>query len=298
MRFANGLFLLLLMVAAAVPVRADVHALRRELDRSYSAWREAMATKNFSGWQQTTAAHRQMSIRNLIVSQQQPFPAALFAVPMKPPETAPLRFVEVQQNGETASLVYFGKVDLGIADAAEIPENLLFLRFVREASGWKFDTTSLINLEPQPDVRAVLKGGGKPGLLSDPDLLPTGVVPPVAKPCPKPDRIGVLQVASFGYETRAVVNGFDVASVTDNAEEHIIIGGLRDGVNPLVLDLKEVPLPPGAPADAERVVRVSALVLTGEEKRPAIEVFEWKPTAQPGAGTQNLVIHVSKITLR
>jgi hypothetical protein len=293
-----AIVLLLLLVAGTDLARADVHALRRELDRTYSAWREAMAARDFAGWQRTTAAHRQMSIRNLIVSQQQPFPAAMFAVPMKPPETAPLRFVEVRQKGETASLVYFGKVDLGIAEITEIPENLLFLRFVKESDGWKFDTTSLINLEPQPDVRAALKAGGKPELLSDPDLLPDGVVPPVAKPCPKPDRIGVLQVASFGYETRAAVNGFPVAAVTDNIEEHIIIGGLRDGTNPLVLELKEVPLPDGAPPDAERVVRVSALVLTGEEKRPAIEVFEWKPTSSPGEGTQNLVIHVSKITLR
>jgi len=299
MRFA---FVFSMMVFMALSVTATQawgqQELRRELDRVYSDWRASLETKSLGNWQRATAAHRQMSIRNLIVSQQQAFPSAMFAVPMKPPETALLRFVDVKVNGPTASLIYFGKVDLGVADPSEIPDNLLYLNFVKEESGWKFDTTRLVNLEAMPDVRAALKTGGNSAALDNPELLPTGVVPPVAKPCPMPDRIGVLQVESFGYQTDANVNGFDVASVTDNAEEHIIIGGLRDGVNPLKLQIKQVPLPPEAPKDAERILRISAIILTGEQQRPVIEVFDWTPQAAVADGPQDLVIHVSRITMR
>lgn len=292
------LALLTIMIWGMHSLHADSASLRRELDQVYRAWRNAMVTKSQAEWQKSTAAHRQMSIRNLIVSQRQPFPHAMFEMPLRPPETSLLRFVEARERGRAATLVYFGKVDIGVADPSEIPDNLLYLMFVKEATGWKFDTLRLINLEPMPEVRSALKNGGKPELLNEPELQPQDVVPAVAKPCPVPDWVGVLQIASFGYETSASVNQFDVATVTDNMEEHIIIGGLRNGANPLRLELKEVPLPPEAPPNAERVIHISALVLTGEEKRPTVQVFSWKPEKPPGSGPIDLLIHVSQNTMR
>ena len=52
---------------------------------------------------------------------------------------------------------------------------------------------------------------------------------------------------------------FDVGTVQDNAEEHLVIGGLRNGDNPLVVETKQVPVPEGA----ERSLEVNALILTG-----------------------------------
>ena len=104
----------------------------------------------------------------------------------------------------------------------------------------------------------------------------------------------MLQIASFGYATRAIVNGFDTATVQDNAEEHIVIGGLKDGENPLALTVKPLPVP----ADAERSLEVNALVLTGDQKRPTIRVFSWKPEGATVPEQVNLTIHVSRITLR
>ena len=291
MRFATFLATFLLF---AVALPAEDYALRSELERTYSAWRSALAARDLTGWQRATASYRQMATRNLIVSQKQPFPDALFNLPLRPAEVTMLRFIQLKVAGNTAHVAYFGKVDLGLIDPSEIPESILILKFVKEATGWKFDTSRLLNLGGSPEIRAALKNGGNTQVLDEPSLAPSGIVPVTAQACPVPDRIGVLQVASIGYATRATVNGFEVATVQDNAEEHIVIGGLRDGENPLLLEVKEVPIPDGE----ERHLEVNALVLTGDEKKPTIRVFEWTPQGKSLAEPLKLTIYVNRITLR
>lgn len=291
MRFATFLATFLLF---AVALPAEDYALRSELERTYSAWRSALAARDLTGWQRATASYRQMATRNLIVSQKQPFPDALFNLPLRPAEVTMLRFIQLKVAGNTAHVAYFGKVDLGLIDPSEIPESILILKFVKEATGWKFDTSRLLNLGGSPEIRAALKNGGNTQVLDEPSLGPSGIVPVTAQACPVPDRIGVLQVASIGYATRATVNGFEVATVQDNAEEHIVIGGLRDGENPLLLEVKEVPIPDGE----ERHLEVNALVLTGDEKKPTIRVFEWTPQGKSLAEPLKLTIYVNRITLR
>ena len=284
-------FVLAAILSSSMTLRAADAAVRPELERTYSAWRAALAARDVSGWQKATASHRQVATRNLIVSQKQPFPDALFNLPMRPAEIATLRFLQIKVLGNTAN---FGKVDLGLVDPSEVPDNILILKFVREAAGWKFDTSRLLNLAGSPEMRASLQNGGTPAVLDDPAFAPDGVVPPTAKPCPAPDRIGVLQVASFGYITRATVNGFDAGTVQDNAEEHIIIGGLRNGENPLVLEVQEQAIPEGE----DRHLEVSALVLTGNEKKPTIQVFSWKPEGKNLAEPVKLTIFVNRLTLK
>jgi hypothetical protein len=268
--------------------------LRRTLERIYSSWRQAMVGQDVSGWQQSTAAYRQMATRNLIVSQKQPFPHALFAVPVRPPETSTLRFLGTTVRGNTANAAYFGKVDLGLVEAPQIPDSLLILKFIKESSGWKFDTTQLFNLGSAPEIQAALKNGGRATFLDNPEFAPSGEVPPVPKACPNPDRIGVLQIASFGYATRATVNGFDVATVQDNAEEHLVIGGLKNGDNALVVEARQIPVPAGE----KRSLEINAIILTGDPKRPTIQVFSWKPETHPVTEFQKLTIFVNKITMR
>ncbi|MEZ0276836.1 MAG: hypothetical protein ACAH88_18145, partial [Roseimicrobium sp.] len=212
----------------------------------------------------------------------------------RPPEISTLRFLGTTVKGNTANAAYFGKVDLGLVEATQIPDSLLILKFIKESSGWKFDTTQLFNLGSAPDIQAALKSGGRATFLDNPEFAPMGEVPPVPKPCPIPDRIGVLQIASFGYATKAAINGFDVATVQDNAEEHLVIGGLKNGDNALVVEAKQVPIPEGA----ERSLIINALVLTGDEKRPTIQVFNWKPETHPVTEFQKMTIFVNKITMR
>src|SRR6476659_5601360 len=143
MRFATAFAALLL---SAIALRAADSEVRQELEHTYSAWRSALAARDLQGWARVTASYRQMATRNLIVSQKQLFPDALFNLPMRPPETATLRYLGTKVVGNTAHVAYFGKVDLGLVDPAEIPDNVLILKFIKEATGWKFDTSRLLNL--------------------------------------------------------------------------------------------------------------------------------------------------------
>lgn len=275
-------------------LRGQEDSLRRDLERAFSGWRTAVVTRNLAAWKDNTAASRQMETRNMIVSQKQPFPQALFDFPLRAPEIGTLRFIRAQAKGSTARAVYFGKADVGIPDAGEIPENLLLLNFINESGRWKFDTLRLMNLAGVPEVRASLKSGGTPAMLNSPEFGPDGVLPPTPKPCAAPDHIATLQIASLGYATAAKVNGFDLPVVADAAEQHIIIGGLKDGENTLTLEIKPTVVAEGS----ARHLVVNAVLLTGNEARPVIRVFTWKPpgTSAPEFSEQKII--VNKITMR
>lgn len=275
-----------------LPLHADEAELRRDLDHSYAQWRSAIATHNLSDWQRTTATFRQMMTRNVIVSQKQPYPQALFEFPLRAPETATLRFLRAASKGPTANLIYFGKVDLGIPDA-EVPDNLLLLKFIAEGGQWKFDTLQLINLADAPEVRSSLKSGGSVSMLEQPEFQPTGVAPEIPKPCPSPDYISALQVTALGYEVTAKVNGFELPSVADRSEQHLIIGGLKAGQNALSLEIKQTPVAEGS----ARHLEVSAVVLTHQPAKPAIRVFNWAPEGAVPANSEQTIL-VNHATLQ
>ncbi len=273
-------------------LHADESDLRRELEHSFSQWRSAIGTHNLGDWQRATATYRQVMTRNAIVSQKQPYPQALFDFPLRAPEIGTLRFLRATAKGPTATLIYFGKVDLGIPDT-EVPENLLLLKFINEGGHWKFDTLRLINLAEAPDVRSALKGGGSATMLEDAEFQPSGVAPEVPKLCPNPDNVGGLQVIALGYAVTARVNGFELPTVADRAEQHLIVGGLRDGENSLSLEIKPTQVAEGS----ERHLEVSAVVLTHKPEKPEIQVFNWTPQgAAPATSEQK--IYVNKITLK
>ncbi len=287
-------FILVACLAFALNASADETALRRDLEKAFAEWRAAIATHNLAGWQQATASSRQLLTRNLIVSQKQPFPQALFDFPLHAPETSTLRFIKAEEKGATANLIYFGKADLGIPDPGEIPELLVMLKFFNEAGRWKFDTVKLINLESAPEILATLKNGNATAALNMPEFSPTGIVPPTPKACPPPDHMAALQITSLGYATSATVNGFAISVVRDAAEQHLIIGGLKDGENALTLEIKRTPVAEGS----ARHIEVNAIVITGNEKKPSIRVFNWKPAGETAPEFSEMKIFVNKITLR
>ncbi len=283
-----------LTLFCATGLRGEDDTLRRELERAYSGWRTAIVTRNLAAWKENTASFRQMDTRNMIVSQKQPFPQALFDFPLRAPETGTLRFIKAQAKGPTARAIYFGKADVGIPDSGEIPENLLLLNFINESGRWKFDTLRLINLASVQDIRTTLKNGGNSGILNSPEFEPDGVLPPTQKPCAAPDHIATLQVASLGYATVARVNGFALPVVADAAEQHIIIGGLKDGENTLTLEIKPTVVAEGS----ARHLVVHAVLLTGNEAKPMIRVFTWKPPEKNAPEFSEQKIIVNKITMR
>ncbi len=287
-----GSFAVLLLAFA--PARADDDALRTTLDKIYTEWRSALLAKNLLAWRTCTTTYRQVLTRNLIVSQKQRYPDVIFNLPVVPPDILRLKLLEVEAVGETAHLIYFGKIDLGLGDdASAIPENLLVLKFFKEKEQWKFDSTKFINLADNPEMREACQRGN-PEFLKHPPFNPPGTAPAIPKLCKEPEKVAALRIQAFGYEVLAEVNGYQGTPVVDTAEQQLIIGGLTRGDNALKLDVKPLPVPEGE----ERYLEVEAVLLSGEEKPVATRVFDWTPKESTVPPVVNLNIMVNNLTMK
>ena len=271
-------FLLLLLLARpAWPVAAaEDTALRAELERVYHTWRGAMLNRDTRAWQQSTSRYRQVHTHNMIVSQRQPYPEAVFAVPLKPPDITRLRLLDARAVGETAQLVFFGRIDLGL-EAEEVPDNILVLRYLKDPEGWRFDTSRLVNLAGVPDLRASLQQGATPDFLDEPEFVPPGKAPPVPPVCKPPQYMAAFQIESIGYETTVRINGFDYPPVNDVGINQLVIGGLQRDENALEMAIKPTELAPGE----ERSLEISVMVVR-DPAQPPVPVYRWRTTdAQP-----------------
>lgn len=292
-RFTRFLLALAVLAALSSAHAEDDIALRRTLERIYHDWRSAVINKTMEAWRRTTTSYRQVLTYNLIVSGGQTYPDAIFDIPIQPPDLAKLRLLEVQAVGPTAHLVYFGKVDLGL-ETDEVPENVIVLKFFKEKGEWKFDSNKLMNLAASPDVRSALQAGGKPDFLDQPAFTPSGIVPPTPKQCRKPQYCAVLQIQSYGYETKARMTGYDYAPVADDAEQQLIIGGLVMGKNDLHLTIKPIPVPEGG----ERFLEVNAVLINGKPDKPQVRVFSWDTKSATPPAEIDLPVYVTGATLR
>lgn len=246
-------------------------AVKQDLERAYEKWRSAMQAKDPLGWAASISMYRQVVTRNLIVSQRQAFPGAVFAVPMTPPDISQLRLLEAQAVGPTAHLLLFGKVDIGDAPD-KIPDNILMLKFFKEKDVWKFDSSRMMNLESSPQVREALQRGQPPDFLDNPEFTPPGVVPPVPALCNPPENMAGSTLQSYGYETRMRINGFDYPLMKDQAEKMFIIGGLNNGRNEVTLTVK----PHDIPAGEERLLQLDLFVFTGAKDKPSVRVYHYE----------------------
>lgn len=267
--------------------------LRLSLESVYQEWRSALLARNLTAWRTCTTTYRQVLTRNLIVSQKQRYPDAVFALPVTPPDVRKLALMEAEAVGETAHLIYFGKIDLGLSegDVGEVPDNLIVLKFFSEQGQWKFDSSKFLNLADNPELRAACERGHKEWA-KHPPFNPPGKAPAVPKLCKEPEKISALRVQAYGYEVVASVNGYDNTPVIDNAEQQLIIGGLQRGENALQLQVKELPIA----KDEERFLQVEAVLLTNEEARPTVRVFEWTPKFQPVPPVVSLTITINNLT--
>ena len=289
------LFLPLALVACLAPpaTRAAEPGLQGKLERVYLDWRGAIMAKSMDTWTRSTAIYRQMTARNLIISQKLRYPDAIFDLPMQPPDILPLKLIEVEAVGPTAHLVYFGRVNLGLdIESKDLPESLLLLKFYQEPAGWKFDTSRLIQLADAPEIKKQLQGD-KLEFLKEPAFTPSGTVPATPKPCRAPDYVAALRIEAMGYEVEATMNGVDYPMVRDDAVQQLIIGGLVRGDNSIKLHIKALPIPDGE----ERVLEVQVVIITGEEKKPINRVFRWSPEAAPPESVE-LPVKVNIATLK
>ena len=287
------LILCLTTLLCLTSARAD-DALKSELERVYNAWRAALMAKSVTAWQRSTAAYRQVYTHNVVVSQGRPYPEALFDLPLTPPTLLDLKLMEAEAVGETAHLIYFGKIDLGI-EGEVVPENLMMLKFYKEGDQWMFDTTKYFNLGSDPEMRNALQSG-KPDFLDSPAFSPPGKAPAVPKLCKKPEKIGAIRIHAIGYEVRANLNGFDHDPVADDATQQLAIGGLARGPNKLVLNIQQIPL--SDEAGAERHLEVQVVMATDNPERPTTRVFRWEPKTHPAPAKVDLNVVLDIQTMK
>lgn len=268
-------------------VLAQDSTLRPRLENAYQQWRSAVTRQDAHAWAASITRYRQVVTRNLIVSQKQPFPSAVFAVPLDPPDISSLKLLEAQAVGDTAHLLYFGKVNMG-GDADKIPDAVLMLKFFKEPAGWKFDSTKLLRLTEQPELATQIRNGGKLDFLDWPQFTPPGKTPAVPALCDVPDNVAGCTLQSYGYETRMVINGFDYPAMQDHAEKIFVIGGLKNGANNLTLEVK----PTEVPAGEERLLQIDFFVLRGKGKDP-VRVFHYETKEASVSSPLRLTIPVT-----
>ncbi len=265
----------------------DEAGLQTALEKVYGNWRDAMVRKDAKAWAASITLYRQTVIRNMVVSERQIFPDAVFASDVQPPALAGLRLLEAQAVGDTAHLVYFGKIDMG-QDKELIRENLLKLKFARENGAWRYDSNRISRLDGAPEVIKELKAGKRPDFLDAPEYTPPGSMPPPPPLCRVPDYKAGCKLQSFGYETTMSMNGIKYDPVRDGLDQQILIGGLVNGHNEITLRIKEVPRPEGGKAALE----IRVYKLSKDPAKQGDEVLRWQAPESGAPSEVTLPIEV------
>lgn len=266
-------------------------ALRPELEKSYSAWRDSIIRRDAASWQRVTAPHRRMEVKNRIVSEKRAFPAAVFDLPAPPPSIAGLRFLEASQNGPTAKASYYGKIDFGVG--GEPSDNLLVLSFVRGGAGWLYDRADFVNLAALPAVRKELAAGDLKYLKETPEARPSGVVPSIPIEAPPAKYIAKVYVFCPGREVQVQVNKISRHRFANAKEAEIVIGGAVDGPNEVQFSTRKLE---GATGKEAMTIRVYLMSETPGVK--PLKVFEYQVAENAEAkpfGTSAFVVDAATV---
>lgn len=243
--------------------------LGTELAKIYGLWRNSIVQKDYRAWQQVTAAHKQVEVRNRIVSEKLAFPAAVFELPTPPPSLAGLKFLEAIQNGRTAKAAYFGKVDFGVG--GKPTENLLVLSFVHNGKHWTYDKADFVNLTALPDVRKELASGDISYLKGVPEARPSGAVPPTPVAVNPASTIAKVYVFCPGREVQVHVNKVSRHRFANAKEAEVVIGGAREGLNEVQYSISKLEGGTGVEALTIRVYLMSEI----QGAKP-VKVFEYQ----------------------
>lgn len=260
---------ILSLSALLTTLAASQVTLRPALEKTYNAWRDAIIHQDADVWQRVTATHRRAEVRNLIVSEKLPFPAAIFKLPAPPPALKGLTFLEAKQNGPTATAAYFGKIDFGVGGTPT--QNLLVLAFVSEGGEWRYDRADFVNLEALPEVRRELAAGELKYLKEAPEAQPSGKIPPTPLEAPMAKYIAKVYVFSPGREVKVQVNKFSRHRFANSKEAEIVIGGAVDGPNEVQYAISKLPGGTGSEALTIRVYLLSQV----KDVKP-IKAFEYQ----------------------
>ena len=261
-------------------------ALRENLEKVYSAWRDALIQKDARVWQQVTAEHRKVEVKNRILSEKLSFPAAVFDLPTPPPGLTGLKFLEASRNGRTAKAAYFGKVDFGVG--GEPTDNLLVLSFVLGPQHFLYDRADFINLTALPEVRKELAAGDLTYLKGVPEAQPSGEVPRTPIEVQSASTIAKLYVFCPGREVEVQINKVSRHRFVNAKEAETVIGGARDGLKEVQYSIKKLEGGTGEEALTIRVYLLSEIQGVKPIKACEYQILE-KAKFEP-FGTKNFVL--------
>lgn len=216
--------------------QAQEAKLQTDLEATYKAWRNSLQARNDLAWKRATAKHRVMAVKNRIVSEKRKFPASVFELPALPPKLEGLNFLGAKRSGPTAKAYYYGPIDFGLG--RKPVDNLMVLSFVGAVGSWKFDQMEYINLVVLPDVRKELAAGDIQYITSTPELMPSGVVPPVPVEVREAPYIAKVYVYCPGREVKVQVNRMSQHLFSNSQEAQLIMGGAHNGTNRLQFAVK------------------------------------------------------------
>ena len=256
--------------------------LQAPLEQSYRTWRDAMQRKDIVKWKQVTAPHRQMEIKNRILSEKRAFPAAVFDLPAAPPKLDGMKFLEATRNGATAKASYFGKIDFGIGNKSA--DNLLVISFVQGKGGWLYDRADVVNLASLPEVRKELAAGNVKYLKETPEARPSGIVPPVPGEAQAAKTIAKIYVFCPGREVNAQINRISRHRFANVQDAEIVIGGALDGLNEVNFTTRRLEGSTGKEAISIRVYLMSQVPGVKPIKVFEYQAKEGEPVKGSGSG--------------
>jgi hypothetical protein len=277
-------FTTIVLVAATAASHAQAPAAdtAKALVSTYSAWRTAIVRKDLSGWQRTTAAHRQAEIRNRLVSEKRPFPGGVFDLPAPPPALDGLKMIHLSEVGATAKAAFFGKINFGVE--GEPTDNVIVLSFIN-SGGWRYDRADFVNLAALPEVRKELGEGNMKYVSETPDFQASGVVPPTPPAVPAAKYIAKVYVFCPGREIQVQVNQFSRHRFANAKEAEIVLGGALDGVNNVTYTSKGLEGGTGKEALSIRIYLMSEIDGTKPIKAYEYQVQEGGVVNGFGKGT-------------
>lgn len=207
----------------------NAEPLEANLAKTYDAWRTAVINRNVRSWQTHTAPHRQMEIRNRIVSEKE----AISCHGFPPSFTASFdpRLEVSQRQAKRANHQIGVFWESGLWIGGQPTDNLLVLSFIRGNGTWLYDKADFVNLTALPEVKKELAAGNLKYLEETADAQPNGVVPKTPLAARPAKYIAKLYVFCPGREVEVRVNKFSHHRFANAQEAEVVIGGARDGAN-------------------------------------------------------------------
>ncbi len=258
---------LVLTLPAFHGARADESpSLRDTLEQAWKAHLEASRTGQVSELEKTMSAFSLGTMKNRLISANRSLtPEIIKSLAAYGPDIFSARFLTLLENGDTAGLVYV--TDSGETDGGGNPRVVFsFIKFVQEPTGWKVALATKMNKPKYDD-------NGKKSLFPLAEIPLAGAIDGQVKPAPAPVQApyasALLDVSSYGYETRITVNGVQQGAPVHASRSGVLSGGLCKGENTVKILIArtqtEACLPP-----AVQIRRVL-------QNRTTKEVFHFNP---------------------